>query len=411
MKKTILPRGAVGLLLTLFASVSALAADRINITQPPYNAVPNDGVSDKTAIDAAIGAGRSIYFPPGTYDYPGLMSLPANQSYRLYGDGPGVSKIVFTGSSAGIYGSSMGTKNLNVEGLTLQANTANCGTAIQAYFYDAGANRKFHNATIRNVQIRGSTADGYSGGYWTGGIRLYQAQNSVLEGVEILGNARQGDCPGTPATQTGIVWDSYSYTSSGLQMSNIQVKFCNSALRTNGYVENLFLTGFEFPFCGNFNSPAVDLNSSDPNLGGFHLVNGHVAALQAGLRLTNLRGVKISKVSINHFSGNACASSGTDLALSNVRDAVISQCSFIGVDESVPDSTGIRVENSHVVQILGNNFFQLRPGNAFSNPQDAAINVQATSDSVRVVNNLFDSVSVPYYNAAGANTYFRGNNR
>ena len=123
MKKQLFSCLAIGLLLNLLGAASSLAADRINITSPPYNAIPNDGISDKPAIDAAIAAGRSIYFPPGTYNYPGLMSLPANQSYRLYGDGPGVSNIVFTGTDAGIYAASMGTKSLNVEGLTLQANT------------------------------------------------------------------------------------------------------------------------------------------------------------------------------------------------------------------------------------------------------------------------------------------------
>jgi hypothetical protein len=422
MKKQLFPALAAGLLLNLFLSLSALAVDRINITAPPYNAVPNDGVSDNTAINAAVSAGRSIYFPPGTYNYTGLLYVPANQSYRFYGDGPGVSTIIFTGnSSGGIYGYAMGQKTLTVEGLTLQANTTKCGTAIQAFFSDAGATKKFKSATIRNVQIVGSTRTGYDGGYWTGGIRLYQAQNSVISNVEISGNAREGAaCPGPQASVFGIIWDSAStYPTSGLQISNIQIKYCDTALRTNGWVENLFLTGFEFVLCGNNGSPSVDLNSSDAvNLKStFHLVNGHVDALQNGLRLTNLRGVKISKVLIVHSSGNSCASSGTDLALNNVTDGVISQCTFVGVGNDIHDEIGIRLNNAHFVQVTGNYFTHMLPLNPSGNPQNACINVQSNSSVVRIVNNLFESpgfgiggVNIPYYDA-GPGTYYRGNNR
>jgi hypothetical protein len=418
MKKHILPLFAGVSLLSLFVTVSALAADRINITQPPYNAVPNDGISDKTAIDSAIAAGGSIYFPPGTYNYTGPMYLTPNQSFRLYGDGPGVSTIIFTGPNAGIFGYSMGQKTLTVEGLTLLANTTKCGTAIQAYFYDAGATKKFHTATIRNVQILGSTRTGYDGGYWTGAIHLYQAQNAVLDNIDISGNAREGySCPGPPATLSGIIWDSgTTYLTSGLQISNIQIKFCDTALRTNGLVENVFVTGFEFLLCGNNGSPSVDLNSSDStNLGStFHLVNGHVNSLQNGPRLTNLRGVKMSKISILHSSGNTCASSGTDLALNNVSDAVISQCTFYGVGNDITDEIGIRVDNSHSVQIAGNYFTHMEPSNS-TNAQNACINVQPNSSVVRIVNTLFEitgglgGVNIPYYNAA-PDTYFRGNN-
>ncbi len=80
--------------------IAAVAYDRINVTSSPYNAVPNDGIDDTAAINLAISPGlnptRSIYFPPGTYNYTGLMTLPANKSYRLYGDGPGVSTILFS---------------------------------------------------------------------------------------------------------------------------------------------------------------------------------------------------------------------------------------------------------------------------------------------------------------------------
>ncbi len=88
------------------------AVDRINVTSVPYNAVPNDGFDDTAAINAAISAGKSIYFPAGTYDFTGSMLLPANTTYRLYGEGTGVSTIRFTGPNAGINAPNTGLATL-----------------------------------------------------------------------------------------------------------------------------------------------------------------------------------------------------------------------------------------------------------------------------------------------------------
>jgi Pectate lyase superfamily protein len=441
MKKHLLSCLAIGLLSNLLVTESALAvgshSDRINITDAPYNATPDstNGSYDTAAINAAVaavGAGGSVYFPPGRYDYQGSLSLPPGKSYRLYGDGPGVSTIAFTGPNAGIlYVTSVGEKTFTVEGLSILANTRKCGTAIQAYFNDTNATKKFRTATIRNVQIYGSSRTG-GGGYWTGGIRLYQAQNSVLANVEMAGENREPgtDCdeseqPGPSASDYGVIWDSATnYRTSGLQMSNIQITLFDTALRTNGLVENVFVTGFEFPLCGTNGNPAVDLNSSDStNLGStFHLVNGHVSGLQQVLRMTNLRGVKLSKLSIAHANGRSrgpdkdgtphpeteCGSSGNDVALNNVADAVISQCTFIGAGGAISDEIGIRLENSHYVQIAGNSFTAITPSNT-ANGQNACINVQS-GDVIRVINNIFGDVSHPYYNVVPGNTYCRGNN-
>src|SRR5437016_5858671 len=92
-------------LFTLAFCLPAMGADRINVTEPPYGAIPDDGQDDTAAINAAIWSGQSIYFPPGTYNYSGSIYVPANTSYRFYGDGPGVSTIVFTGNPyTGFYG-------------------------------------------------------------------------------------------------------------------------------------------------------------------------------------------------------------------------------------------------------------------------------------------------------------------
>lgn len=57
------------------------AAGVLDVTQPPYNAVPNDGLDDTAAIQAALNAfpngRRIIYLPNGIYDMSDTLTWPA----------------------------------------------------------------------------------------------------------------------------------------------------------------------------------------------------------------------------------------------------------------------------------------------------------------------------------------------
>jgi polygalacturonase len=365
-------------------------------------AVGNGIADDTAAINRTIAAGTTVYFPPGTYKYIGPMTLPANKSYRIYGDGPGVSTILFTGPNAGINGSSIGVNTFNVEGLTLTANSTDCGTAIRAVFSESGTATKFRTASIHNVQIIGNPRSDPSGGYWTGGVYLYKAQNSVIDKLEMTGNV--GPTSGAP-TQTGIVWESSNdYATSGLEMTNIEIKFVNTALRASGWVEGLYLTGFEFVLCGQLGMPAVDLSSFDSSnqKSAFHLVNGHVDCMEEAVRLTNLRGAKITKVTFAHAS--TAAVPATIVEVNNCVDVVVSECTFFGVGGNVSDENGILLDNSHFVRIARNYFDHMLPGS-----NGNCIVVFGTDDAVRITDNVFNSVRSPYYDK-GPDTYYWGNN-
>ena len=425
------------LLLSLAPCPPAMAAvlDRTNVCEAPYNAIPNDGLPDTAAIQAAVNAGRSIYFPPGIYIFQGLLTLQASSSYRLYGDGPGVSTIIFTGSNAGISGQSMGPNSLNVEGLTLEAGCTGaggapvpCGTAISARFEEIGSNTKFRSATIHNVQIIGSARSegvGETGTYWTHGIYLYQAQNAVIDNLEISGNIRPSPEEGMEddATLTGIVWESSSnIATTGLHISDLEVKFLNTALRTNGWVEGLYMNRFEIVQCGQHGMPAVDLNSTGPagRKPTFHLTNGHVDLIQNGIQLSNLSGIKITKVLFLHNGGAEV--DGTMVILNNCFDATISQCSFIGGiadrrwdwDVALLHETGILLNDADSVQIVGNYFTHM--GVNEKTLSAIAIAVQPTSSVVRIVNNLFEVNGYGYdgvrtcFDDPGAVAYHRDNN-
>jgi hypothetical protein len=396
MKLPLFPVFSVILLLNLTVCLSARAVvDRINITTIAVGgvyAIPNDGIDDTPQINAAISSvtdpSRSIYFPPGTYNYTGSMTLPANVSFRLYGDGPGVSIILFTGNpitgNTGIYAPSMGQATLNVEGLTLAASSLNCGTAIWASFGQPGSNAKLRTATIHNVQITGFPRAEVGGPYWTYGIYLIRAQNAIIDKVEITGLIKEFEPDGT---QIGINWQGDDdYPTTGLQMTNLEIKFANTAVRTRGWVEGLYMTGFEIVDCGDYDMPAVDLLSTGPtNRPGFNLVNGHVESLQHGVKLTNLSAARISKVFFLHHSSDDRGRSGTILTVQNCTDAVVSQCTFIGVGANIADATGIVLDNADSVQITGNSFSHMLPANS----KDVCIVIMANSNVVRIVNNLF----------------------
>src|SRR5215831_20796564 len=83
----------------VFGLFPALAQGQWSFKSVKSFGAVGDGTHDDTgAIQAAIAADTVVYFPPGTYLYLGLMALPEQKSYRLYGDGPGVSTILFTGN-------------------------------------------------------------------------------------------------------------------------------------------------------------------------------------------------------------------------------------------------------------------------------------------------------------------------
>jgi hypothetical protein len=315
------------------------------------------------------------------------MTLPPNASYRIYGDGPGVSTILFSGSSAGITVThTTAPATLNVEGLTLMASgLAPCGTAINASFGPPvfGATSKFKTATIHNVQIIGTTRDGTTGNYWTNAIHLNRASNAVIDKIHISGNKN--------VTQTGILWESTSDVTTGLHLSSLEIRWCNTALATSGPVEGVYLTGFEFTSCGRSGYPAVSLHTTADSA--FHLVNGQVDSVGDGVVLTGMIFAKVSNVYFRHNRTDSEITDGTMLSINDVTDAMVSDCTFYGVDINtvgLTDENGIFLTAAHSVRIAGNNFSNMRPSNG------SCIVMWSSSSMVRITDNLFSNVRQQY---------------
>jgi Pectate lyase superfamily protein len=408
------------LLISALLSVPALA-QTINVTAPPYNAIPNDGYDDRNAIQSAVNAnpGKDIYFPPGTYNFSGSIDLPHNSTYRLYGDGPGVSTIVFTNGApygkAGIAGVNMGASRLTVEGLTLTADSFDSGTAIYALF---SAPEGYLTATIRNVQIRGASVTGGHGGYWWAGIYLHRAHNAVVDRVEINGNNSTFD-PSIPPdgadrpewrTEYGIIWNSPSNIKTRkARMSNLEIHYCDSAILTDGWVEDLEVGNFEVVLSGKFDRPAIDLKTSNvANVANFRLIGGHVNALQHGIRLTQVKSATVMQVLLLKHGSGGFGKNGDYLAVSNSTDINLFDNSFDGPAGDIYHVDGIRLHNyTNNVRVKRNYFHTVRPWGLGS-----CIVVHAYAHSIQIHDNLVDDVNNAYwaYDGTVSNIEHIGNN-
>lgn len=402
-------------------SRAAVTYDRINVTNVPgflgAQAVPNDNTSDKAAIDAALNyvyptptpgytPTKSIYFPAGTYIYDGRMDLPINKSFRLYGDGPGVSTIIFKGVSGnGINALNVGDKMLQVDGLTIQAGSANCLLA-NAIFADFNANCDpgcgailAPTVTIRNVEIRGSDRSNVPANYWGNGISLKRAQNAVVEDIHISGHWNfTGD---GPLPNYGINWFSgtNTFANTFLVLHNIYVKYYKTGIAANGYVESLRLSQFELFWCG-YRTPAraaieVNVNNGITGYRGgvYHISDGHINQIATAIRMYTANDINISHVDFSNQEYN-----GTNLELHDCSQVTLVDNDFHDQLHDQTLSNGIYVFSSYP----GASSNILMSGNSFRSMAQSAggscIVLEPNCRYVKILDTLFDTAVLSHYN-------------
>ena len=160
--------GAVGYLPAGTGAVASEVQSKLreSVSVKDFGAI-GDGVTDDTsAINAAIAAATTIYFPSGTYVYD-VSSLPS-VSVRLIGSGMGRTILKWKGASAStnLIGLS-GLVNLHVEHLTIDSNRQN-QTDSTGYYGAVGGTisdgsevsfyrTEFKNGRISDVYLTGPT--------------------------------------------------------------------------------------------------------------------------------------------------------------------------------------------------------------------------------------------------------------
>jgi hypothetical protein len=433
MRKHVFKVATMTLLLNLALCLSARAVvsyDRINVTSSPYSAIPNDTTADTTQIMAAINAvlptptpgpgylppTKSIYFPAGTYIFDGPMTLQANTAYRLYGDGPGISTIIFTGTNAGIVATDLRDKTLQIEGLTLQAGGSGCatsGTAIKAEFHSdcepsCGA-FLYQTATIRNVEVRGSDRTNVPANYWGNGISLKRAQNAVVEDVQIHGYF-DFNTDG-PNPNIGINWFSTNtYGATVLFLHNIYVKYYKTAISTSGWTESFRLSEFELFWCGYKNSRAAmeltPYNGNGDRAPVSHISDGHINQISSAIRMTKVNNIKISHVNFLNQEFD-----GTHLELHDCSQVMVANNDFHDSGYSQTASNGIYVFSSSTSSFSSG---IIMSGNSFANMSigtggGSCVVVEQYSKSIKILDTLFDAAAAShkYANSAGSETAIR----
>lgn len=96
----------------------------INVTDPVYGAIPDDGIDDTLAIQAALDAardegGRIVYFPEGTYITS--MDLTVYSNTKVLGNYAKISKIAVTNSNS-VLVVGISQSNVVIEGMWLENN-------------------------------------------------------------------------------------------------------------------------------------------------------------------------------------------------------------------------------------------------------------------------------------------------
>lgn len=156
-----------------------------------------DGTADDTAaIQAALNAGKEVFFPSGTYLISSNLKLGDGHRVTGYGAILKIKDGAYTGTFLMMtntqktapydYNSSLGQQqHIHIEGLKFDANVTGVTTtgSICAIFLDQA-----DFCSIRNVRIKGNN----TGNGGIASIRFYFCNRCVVEGANILNSDRQG---------------------------------------------------------------------------------------------------------------------------------------------------------------------------------------------------------------------------
>ncbi|MCC5848336.1 MAG: PKD domain-containing protein [Verrucomicrobia bacterium] len=166
----------------------------IDVTQPPYNAVPNDGNDDTSAIQAALDAypngNRIIYLPAGVYNISQPLTWPetpgepdVRKRTILQGEGKDSTVLLFhnpavTAGPVLLTGGGAAQNFRNgIRDLTVRIAPGNSANLDGVAFVSN------NQGTLRNVRIESSDRAGRHG------LELAMGENGplLIHGVEVIG--------------------------------------------------------------------------------------------------------------------------------------------------------------------------------------------------------------------------------
>lgn len=206
----------------------------INITLPPYNAVPDDGKDDTAAIQKAITdnveTGRSIYFPAGTYDVSDSLVTKNDKGHwvphvTFQGQNRDKTILKLKNNTPGF------TDSAKPKGVIMTGSMWNKGDAG-----DGGGNKAFRNNVFDLTVDTGSGNSGAIGIDYAvsniGAIQNVLIKSGDGKGAAGISMRRKIPGPGLIKNVTIIGFDygiDYSDIEYGMTLENVTLKDQNQA--------------------------------------------------------------------------------------------------------------------------------------------------------------------------------------
>lgn len=134
----------------------ALAGEIVNVQDAPFNVHPSrTAAQNGTGLVAALATGKSVYIPPGAYDYDTTLNL-AITGQQLFSNGQGLTSLTYTGTSYAItLGAAAERRLISVYGFAL------FGSATPAGGIQVGPSAGvMSGATIANMRISSFSKSG-----------------------------------------------------------------------------------------------------------------------------------------------------------------------------------------------------------------------------------------------------------
>lgn len=333
-----------------------------------------DGVADDTAaIQAAISTAAAVYVPVGTYKLTTTL-FASNKNISIYGDGPGLSILAFTGGTNGIsWSSTSASHQFGLEGLQLRADATMSGVAVSASFTPT-LGPVYTGASIEAVLVTYSGVNSWANGFYFSNARNIAVSESTFNGK--YGTSGYGfKCDGNSLDARFIA---------------CQVNDCGIAFDSDGTSEGTLIAN-----CLAIN---VDVGVQKVHSGVEPLINIANCHFNTRTKAVQLADVQQSTITGNLFyaytGGSMPGWVGLELSGASSGYVDISNNTFHGVSYT-GSRVGVSITDAFVNNVAENIFYGL----------DTGISLGASSVSNQVRNNIFQTVTTKIADTGTNNSF------
>lgn len=225
----------------------------------------------QAAVNAASAEGKALYLGDTDFTINTAIILP-NSDIVIRGPGAAALNITFTGASALFSGTNLSsTTNVDIGGFTAVAGAINCGVAVFLQ-YTTSVGIDIRAANIFDIVVRRDGAN-----YWSGGVNLNNARNSIFSDCYV-----HGPTDDLSKTQYGIL---VAGQATDVKIDNCQVVSVGTGVQILDSVEGTILSNFVAVDVNVGVSKNHFLGSAEPWLA---MSNWHINCRQKGIYLRDV---------------------------------------------------------------------------------------------------------------------------